>query len=82
MRLTILFMISGLAIMAPAKLLIDYNAARDDDVSEMGQLNLEKERKDKPKSNSKDLYIKMDTDWRGTKCAHFHRKKDYIRYAW
>ncbi|KAI0115647.1 hypothetical protein GGR51DRAFT_503670 [Nemania sp. FL0031] len=65
--------------MAASALLVDYSAARGDDPSKMGQLNLESTRGTKVSKNTADLYIKSDVDWRGTKCAHFHRKKDWIR---
>jgi hypothetical protein len=66
---------------ATSKLLVDYNASRGDAVSEMGQPNLEEARNHTIDSNTPDLYIKAGKDWRGTKAAHFHRKKDYIRFV-
>ncbi|KAI2615374.1 hypothetical protein GGR54DRAFT_642397 [Hypoxylon sp. NC1633] len=53
-------------------LLIDFNAARGDDPRLLGTLNLEKTKGDKLKANTKDLYVKLGSDWKGTKCAHFH----------
>ncbi|GME59176.1 hypothetical protein GGR51DRAFT_503670 [Neofusicoccum parvum] len=76
---SLLLVLSALFSHTLAALLVDYNAARNDDPSKMGQLNLEAARGDKPDKNSADLYIKADTDFRGTKCAHFHRKKGDIR---
>lgn len=55
--------------------LVDYNAAKGDDPKKLGTLNLEKAKGDKPKGNTKDLYIKLDKDWKGTPAAHFHHKK-------
>jgi hypothetical protein len=68
-----------LATSATSKLLVDYNAERGDEISKIGLMNLEQARGDTIKSNTEDLYIKAGTDWRGTKSAHFHRKKGYIR---
>ncbi|KAK8057285.1 hypothetical protein PG996_011222 [Apiospora saccharicola] len=64
---------------ARAALLVDYNAARGDEVSKMGQVNLEAARDERPSGNTADLYIKNDKDWKGAKSAHFHRKKGDIR---
>jgi hypothetical protein len=79
MRLQLLFPLLWLAGSAISKLLVDYNADRGDDVSKIGFLNLEQARGDKIKENTDDLYIKAGKDWRGSKAAHFHRKKGYIR---
>lgn len=79
MRLPILFTLLWLADSAICKLLVDYNADRGDDISRVGLVNLEQARNVKPKANTDDLYIKADKDWRGSKAAHFHRKKGYIR---
>lgn len=59
--------------------LVDFNAARGDDPRKLGSLNLEKGKGDRPKQNTKDLYIKLDKDWKGTKAAHFHHKAGYRR---
>ncbi|KAI2780255.1 hypothetical protein F4815DRAFT_499788 [Daldinia loculata] len=59
--------------------LVDFNAARGDDPKKLGSLNLEKGKGDRPKQNTKDLYIKLDKDWKGTKAAHFHHKAGYRR---
>ncbi|KAK7918491.1 hypothetical protein PG985_010365 [Apiospora marii] len=64
---------------ARAALLVDYNAARGDEVSKMGLANLEAARGEKQSGNTADLYIKNDKDWKGAKSAHFHRRKDAIR---
>lgn len=64
---------------ARAALLVDYNAARGDEVTKLGLANLEAARDERPKGNTADLYIKNDKDWRGAKSAHFHRKKGDIR---
>ncbi|KAK8076177.1 hypothetical protein PG994_003449 [Apiospora phragmitis] len=64
---------------ASATLLVDYNAARGDEVSKIGLVNLEAARGDKQHGNTADLYIKNDKDWKGGKSAHFHRKKGDIR---
>jgi len=80
MHITYLLSVFSLVIGVPAKLLVDYNAARGDDVKILGLINLEKERYNRTKENTNDLYIKNDKDWAGTKSAHFHRKKGYIRY--
>lgn len=74
-----LFLSLLLCGLATGALLVDYKVTRGDDPSKMGQLNLEARRNDKQNKNSAELYIKSDMDWKGTKCAHFHRKKDYIR---
>ncbi|CAI6340484.1 unnamed protein product [Periconia digitata] len=79
MRIYSLLSLLSLAITASSKLVVDYNAEHDDDVSKLGFANLEQARNDKIKSNTNDLYIKAGEDWRGTKSAHFHRKKGYIR---
>lgn len=68
-----------LALGASSKLLVDYNADRDDKVSTLGLMNLEELRGQPIKENTDDLFIKAGKDWRGKKSAHFHRKKDYIR---
>ena len=75
------WIILSLAISATSKLLVDYNAERDDDITKLGLINLEQERNETIKSNTDDLFIKAGKDWRGKKSAHFHRKKDYIRYV-
>jgi hypothetical protein len=75
MRLPILFTLLWLSNSAICKLLVDYNADRGDDVSSIGLVNLERARDDTIKANIDDLYIKADKDWRGSKAAHFHRKK-------
>ncbi|KAK7937683.1 uncharacterized protein PG986_014551 [Apiospora aurea] len=64
---------------ARAALLVDYNAARGDEVAKMGLVNLEAARDEKQHENTADLYIKNDKDWKGAKSAHFHRKKGDIR---
>jgi hypothetical protein len=79
MRLPILFTLLWLSNSAICKLLVDYNADHGDDVSSIGLVNLERARDDTIKANIDDLYIKADKDWRGSKAAHFHRKKGYIR---
>lgn len=61
-------------------LLIDFNAERGDDPKKLGTLNLEKGKGDKPNANTDDLYIKLGTDWKGMKCAHYHHKAGYRRY--
>ncbi|KAI6083764.1 hypothetical protein F4821DRAFT_244200 [Hypoxylon rubiginosum] len=60
-------------------LLIDFNAERGDDPKKLGTLNLEKGKGDKPNANTDDLYIKLGTDWKGMKCAHYHHKAGYRR---
>ncbi|KAI1379805.1 hypothetical protein F4677DRAFT_295555 [Hypoxylon crocopeplum] len=55
-------------------LLVDFNAERGDDPKKLGTLNLEKGKGNRPKKNTNDLYIKLDNDWKGKKCAHFHHK--------
>ncbi|KAI8950692.1 hypothetical protein F4801DRAFT_602108 [Xylaria longipes] len=60
-------------------LLVDYNADRGDDPSNIGLLNLESTRGVSPSKNTPDLYFQSGVDWKGTKCAHVHRKKDFIR---
>jgi hypothetical protein len=79
MRLPILLTLLWLADSAICKLLVNYNAEQGDDVSNMGLMNLEHIRGDTIKANTDDLYIKAGKDWRGSKAAHFHRKKGYIR---
>lgn len=79
MRFQSLLIVLWLASSATAKLLVDYSAERDDDVSKIGLMNLEKARGGRNKANTDDLYIKAGKDWRGMKSAHFHRKKGYIR---
>jgi hypothetical protein len=81
MRIQVPLTLLCLATSVTSKLLVDYNADRGDNVSEMGQLNLEEARNHTIDSNTDDLYIKAGKDWRGTKAAHFHRKKGYIRYV-
>lgn len=81
MRLPILFTLLWVANSAFSKLLVDYNAERGDDISNIGLMNLEQARGDKVRANTDDLYIKAGKDWRGSKAAHFHRKKGYIRYV-
>jgi hypothetical protein len=75
MRIQVPLTLLWLATSATSKLLVDYNASRDDTVSEMGQLNLEEARKHTIPSNTADLYIQAGKDWRGAKAAHFHRKR-------
>ncbi|KAE8375669.1 hypothetical protein BDV26DRAFT_267263 [Aspergillus bertholletiae] len=79
MQLYKLFAVLAALQPALAKSLVDFNAARGDDPSVLGQVNLEALRDDKRNGNSADLYIKMDKDPKGTPALHFHRKKDYIR---
>lgn len=79
MRLSILFALLWLTDSAICKLLVDYSAERGDDVSGIGLMNLEQARNDRIKANTDDLYVKAGKDWRGSKAAHFHRKKGYIR---
>jgi hypothetical protein len=79
MHLQVFFTFLSLAGSAVSKLLVDYNADRGDDVSKIGLMNLEQARGVKIGSNTDDLYIKAGKDWRGSKAAHFHRKKGYIR---
>ncbi|KAI1445145.1 hypothetical protein F5Y02DRAFT_418194 [Annulohypoxylon stygium] len=55
-------------------LLVDFSAARGDDPKILGNLNLEKAKGDKPKSNTPDLYIKLDKDPKGVAALHFHHK--------
>ncbi|KAK0706310.1 hypothetical protein B0T26DRAFT_837247 [Lasiosphaeria miniovina] len=69
----------ALPLLVASKLLIDFNAARGDDPSKMGHINLEGARGESRSSNSPDLYIKSDQDWRGEKAAHFHREVGNIR---
>lgn len=64
---------------ALAKSLVDFSAARGDNPSILGLRNLESVRNTKLDENTKDLYIKLDKDPKGTPALHFHRKKDYIR---
>ncbi|OTB02909.1 hypothetical protein M426DRAFT_264152 [Hypoxylon sp. CI-4A] len=66
-------------ISARAPLLIDFNAARGDDPKKLGLLNLEKDKGDRPKGNTNDLYIKLDKDFNGQAAAHFHHKTGYRR---
>ncbi|KAF2847412.1 FAD/NAD(P)-binding domain-containing protein [Plenodomus tracheiphilus IPT5] len=77
----LLFTLLWLANGTLSKLLVDYNAERGDDVSKIGRINLEQARGEPIKSNTDNLYIKAGKDWRGSKSAHFHRKKAYIRCA-
>ncbi|KAI1408587.1 hypothetical protein F5Y13DRAFT_172318 [Hypoxylon sp. FL1857] len=71
---------------APAELvarkapLVDFNAARRDDPKKLGTLNLEKGKGDKPKSNTPDLYVKLDEDFKGVNgAARFHHRAGYRR---
>ncbi|KAI0835403.1 hypothetical protein F5Y06DRAFT_306193 [Hypoxylon sp. FL0890] len=59
--------------------LVDFNAARGDDPKKLGTLNLEKDKGDRPKSNTPDLYIRLDKDFNGQNRAHFHHKAGYRR---
>ncbi|KAJ8130913.1 hypothetical protein O1611_g2710 [Lasiodiplodia mahajangana] len=81
MMFTRLYALLGLMLcqMAASALLVDYNAARGDDPSKMGLLNLESTKGTKVPKNTADLYIKSDVDWKGTKCAHVHHKKGWLR---
>lgn len=63
-----------------AKLLIDFNAARGDQPSVLGQVNLEEERNTTIKEQTADLFFKKGADWKGLPAAHVHRKAGYIRY--
>ncbi|KAI0183112.1 hypothetical protein EV127DRAFT_517215 [Xylaria flabelliformis] len=60
-------------------LLVDYDAARGDDPSKLGLLNLESTQHVKVSKNTPDLYFQSGVDWKGTKCAHVHHKKDFRR---
>ncbi|EAS32157.3 uncharacterized protein CIMG_03181 [Coccidioides immitis RS] len=64
---------------ALSKLVVDYQAARGDDPSVMGYLNLEAKRGKRVLEHRPDLYIKKGKDPKGVACAHFHRKKGNIR---
>ncbi|KKK19607.1 hypothetical protein ARAM_007363, partial [Aspergillus rambellii] len=59
--------------------MLNYSAARGDDQSILGQLNLEAARGDKVSANRADLYIKPGTDAKGVKALHFHRNVGDIR---
>ncbi|KAI0138116.1 hypothetical protein F4776DRAFT_663253 [Hypoxylon sp. NC0597] len=60
--------------------LVDFLASRGDDPKTLGTLNLEKGKGDRPKSNTPDLYIKLDKDFKGINgAAHFHHKAGYRR---
>lgn len=73
------FLSLALPLLVSSKLLIDFNAARNDATSKMGQLNLEGIRGEKQSANTPALYIKSDKDWRGAKAARFHRNVGNIR---
>ncbi|KAF2807146.1 uncharacterized protein BDZ99DRAFT_447429 [Mytilinidion resinicola] len=62
-----------------SKTLMSYPASSSDPASNLGYLNLEKTKGERPKANSADLYIKTATDPSGVPAAHFHRKKGYRR---
>ncbi|KAI5927366.1 hypothetical protein F4810DRAFT_650625 [Camillea tinctor] len=59
--------------------LIDFEAIRGDDPKVLGLINLEGAKGQSFKENNKDVYIKLDKDWKGTPCAHFHHKTGYRR---
>lgn len=61
------------------KPLVDFSAARKDNPSLIGKEDLEAARGVAVKSNTPDLYIKLDTDPKGTPALHYHRKKGDIR---
>ncbi|PIG90197.1 hypothetical protein AARAC_003665 [Aspergillus arachidicola] len=79
MQLYKLFAVLAALQPALAKSLVDFSAARGDNPSILGLRNLESVRDTKLDENTKDLYIKLDKDPKGTPALHFHRKKDYIR---
>ncbi|EAW13237.1 uncharacterized protein ACLA_016830 [Aspergillus clavatus NRRL 1] len=64
---------------ALATSIIDFSAARGDNPSVLGQMNLEAARDDKVSGNTKDLFIKLGTDPHGAPALHFHRIKGDIR---
>ncbi|KAI3398690.1 hypothetical protein diail_8729 [Diaporthe ilicicola] len=67
--------------MANSKLLVDFDAARGDDPSVIGQRNLEEkpDHKSYIKENTTDLYFKKDKDWQGHPAGHAHHKKGFVR---
>ncbi|KAF2825863.1 hypothetical protein CC86DRAFT_382847 [Ophiobolus disseminans] len=81
MRFQIIFTLLWLSNSAISKLLVDFNAERGDDISKIGRVNLQRDLEERPKQNTVDVYIKAGNDWRGVKSAHFHREKDYRRFA-
>ncbi|KAK2795963.1 hypothetical protein FQN50_009668 [Emmonsiellopsis sp. PD_5] len=74
-------LLAFLAVFSPAlgKILVDFQAERGDDISDVGKVNLEASRKDKVHANSADVYIRMEEDPEGKPAAHFHRKAGNIR---
>ncbi|KAK2763616.1 hypothetical protein FQN53_007145 [Emmonsiellopsis sp. PD_33] len=59
---------------ALGKVLVDFQAARGDDISDVGKVNLEASRSDKVY-----VYIRMEEDPEGKAAAHFRRKAGNIR---
>ncbi|KAA8648898.1 hypothetical protein EYZ11_006045 [Aspergillus tanneri] len=74
-----LLLLAPLLSLVQGKLLLDFNAARGDNPSVLGGVNLEAAKGDKRHGNTPELYIKMDKDPKGVPALHFHRDKGYIR---